>query len=65
MSGEYSPEPQGKEAVKITPAMIEAGIEALWAHDLEHDRSREIVRDVFEAMRQAGGSTHGARWLRL
>ena len=55
---------EGAGAPEITPAMVEAGIEALWSHDPD-DRSREIVRAVFIAMRAAEGSRTGeASWLR-
>src|SRR5258708_7224932 len=50
--------------VEVTPAMLEAGIEAVWAHDLEHDLSREIVSHVFQAMARAGnGPSREASWL--
>lgn len=44
-----APDPE----IEITPAMVDAGLEAYWAHDPEHDLSTDIVRDVFTAMAAA------------
>ena len=50
--------------VEITPVMIEAGLEAYWEHDREHDSSQDIVCDVFRAMSSAAnGPTSEASWL--
>lgn len=50
--------------IEVTPAMIEAGLEALWAHERGEDLSRDVVRDVFLAMQAAlCGPTREASWL--
>lgn len=44
--------------------MLEAGIEALWAHDRDGDLSREIVQDVHLAMTEASrGQRREGLWL--
>jgi hypothetical protein len=54
----------GAPELEVTPAMLEAGIEALWSHDREAGISREIVRDVFLAMDRARSSPKSASsWL--
>lgn len=50
------PAAQTKE-VQITPAMIEAGVDAYWELDVEESGSRVLVSRVFEAMALAGQSS--------
>jgi hypothetical protein len=37
---------------EITPAMIEAGMDAYYRHDIEEEGSREVLKDVYAAMRR-------------
>lgn len=39
----------------VTPAMIEAGMEEFWQHDVEDEGSRLVLTNVFVAMALAGG----------
>jgi hypothetical protein len=48
-----APEGDGAPDIKITDAMIDAGIDAYLALDREWDLPERIVRDIFEAMLQA------------
>jgi hypothetical protein len=43
----------GAPGIKITPAMVDAGIEKLSRLDLEYDSAEQIVREVFLAMASA------------
>jgi hypothetical protein len=48
------------DKIKITPAMLDADVNALWATGaVEHPcgLDKEVVRDVFTAMIAAGAST--------
>ncbi len=52
------------DEIKITPAMLDAGVNALWATGaVEHPSGldKEVVRDVFTAMILAGASTPKAK----
>lgn len=40
-------------APHITPAMMAAGVDALLALDREFDPPEQVVREVYEAMREA------------
>lgn len=39
--------------IEATPLMIEAGLDALWDHDLERDGGRVVVLTVYAAMQRA------------
>lgn len=39
--------------IEVTPAMLAAGVDELWVHDLEHEPRQDVVRQVFFAMLRA------------
>lgn len=45
-----SPEGQAGAEIEVSPAMIEAGLDALWSLDAEEDGGRAIVVAVYSAM---------------
>jgi hypothetical protein len=49
----------GAPGVELTPAMIEAGVEAYRACDRDYDPDERVVSEVFQAMAAA---VSGCRW---
>ena len=55
MEGEYPKAGQAGPGIEITPAMLEAGMDEFWKHDLDEEGSSAILRAVFLAMARVGG----------
>ena len=56
-------EPDETAEIEITPQMIEAGIEAYWEFEHDHDAEDRIVSRVFRAMHKASrASSSEASW---